>query len=353
MISVQWISFLKLVNLDQSLLFIGSLSNSKIILASLFRQEHILGAIFNTQILSVLTMKKINLNCLFQVFVFLFAFQSVFAQSISPGKKKKSPQGKAKNSFASSAKSEDFVEKMEKGQVNWTDQYIEAEGNSVFDTTRFKIKNQARLMAQRGAIVDAQRNLLEIVNGVLVEGQTTVKDLVVESDEVKSKVSGLLKGAVQVGKTKFEDGVATVRLRIPLYAEGLGQAVDTTEHSAPVPSPPTNPAKVDSLPSEVFLSVSGAYKPRLFPNITDEQNNIIMNLAESFDPTKGKAPQIVRQSQEIFGAIKGKKGKELLEAAQDKLGNLVLTDKSKERVEKWKKAGLLVWGVVKKLILPI
>ncbi len=332
------------------MLFIGLLSNSKIILASLFRQEHILGAIFDTQILSFLIMKKINFNCLFQVFVFFFAFQSVIAQSISPGKKKKSPQGKAKNSFAASAKSEDFVEKMEKGQVNWTDQFIEAEGNSVFDTTRFKIKNQARLMAQRGAIVDAQRNLLEIVNGVLVEGQTTVKDLVVESDEVKSKVSGLLKGAVQVGKTKFEDGVATVRLRIPLYAEGLAQAVDTTAHPAPVPNPP---AKVDSLPSEVFLSVSGAYKPRLFPNITDEQNNIIMNLADSFDPTKGKAPQIVRQSQEIFNALKGKKGKELLEAAQDKLGNLVLTDKSKERVEKWKQAGLLVWGVIKKLILPI
>jgi hypothetical protein len=51
--------------------------------------------------------------------------------------------------------------------------------------------------------------------------------------------------------------------------------------------------------------------------------------------------------------MKGKKGMELLEVAQDQLGNLVLNDKSKARVEKWKKAGLLIWGLVKKLILPI
>jgi hypothetical protein len=44
---------------------------------------------------------------------------------------------------------------------------------------------------------------------------------------------------------------------------------------------------------------------------------------------------------------------ELLEATTDELGNLVLKGKSKERLEKWKKAGLLVWGIVKKLVLPI
>ena len=76
-------------------------------------------------------------------------------------------------------------------------------------------------------------------------------------------------------------------------------------------------------------------------------------MAQSFDPTKGKALSIVKQGSGALEAMKGKKGMELLEVAQDQLGNLVLNDKSKARVEKWKKAGLLIWGLVKKLILPI
>jgi len=274
---------------------------------------------------------------------------------MKPGNKKSTRPASAKSGTVrpSAAKGSDFVQEMEHGKINWTDQYIEAEGSSIMDSSRFKLRNQAKLMAQRGAIVDAQRNLLEIVNGVLVEGQTTVKDLVVESDEVKTKVSGMLKGAVKVGKTTYEDGVATVRLRIPLYADGLAEAVDTTPAPAPVPVDPNVPVVQDSLPKSVMLSVSGTYNPRLFPTLTDSQNKIIWDMAQSFDPTKGKALSIVKQGSGALEAMKGKKGMELLEVAQDQLGNLVLNDKSKARVEKWKKAGLLIWGLVKKLILPI
>lgn len=277
------------------------------------------------------------------------------AQSMKPGTKKSTRPATVKSGAVrpSAAKGSDFVQEMEHGKINWTDQYIEAEGSSIMDSSRFKLKNQAKLMAQRGAIVDAQRNLLEIVNGVLVEGQTTVKDLVVESDEVKTKVSGVLKGAVKVGKTTYEDGVATVRLRIPLYADGLAEAVDTTPAPAPVPVDPNVPVVQDSLPKQVMLSVSGNYNPRLFPTLTDAQNKVIWDMAQSFDPTKGKALSIVKQGSGALDAMKGKKGIELLDVAQDQLGNLVLSEKSKARVEKWKKAGLLIWGLVKKLILPI
>ena len=296
-------------------------------------------------------MKKIFHKTILFATLLIFAFSVANGQTMGPAKRSKKSGGpKKKNIYAGESKS-DFVENSEKGSVNWTDQYIEAEGNSVYDTTRFKIKNQAKLMAQRGALVDAQRNLLEIVNGVLVEGQTTVKDLVVVSDDVKTKVSGMLKGAIQVGKTKFEDGVATVKLRIPLYEDGLAEAVDTT---TPAVAPPVIPGPVtDSLPKNIVMTVNGEYKPRLFPKLTDAQNQTILDMADSFDPSKGKAPKILRQSKEALDAMKGKKGTELLEVTADKLGNLVLNEKSKARVEKWKKAGLIVWSIVKKLILPI
>ncbi len=277
------------------------------------------------------------------------------SQSMQPGNNKTNrPSGPKSGSGNPSSKSvSGFVQEMEHGQINWTDQYIEAEGSSIIDSARFKLKNQARLMAQRGAIVDAQRNLLEIVNGVLVEGQTTVKDLVVESDEVKTKVSGMLKGAIKVGKTQYEDGVAIIRLRIPLYKNGLAEAVDTTPPPPPVVLDPTIPVSQDSMPQNVMLKVSGPYKPRLFPTLTDDQNQVIWDMAKSFDPTKGKALSIVQQGKGTIAGLKGKNGVEVLEVAQDQLGNLVLNEKSKARIEKWKRAGLLVWGLVKKLILPL
>jgi hypothetical protein len=295
-------------------------------------------------------MKTSTARILLGLVFILIAQEFASAQAMKPGKKKgKAP---ARKNMAAANRPQDFVEKTEHGQVNWTDQFVEAEGSSIMDSARFRLKNQARLMAQRGAIVDAQRNLLEIVNGVLVEGQTTVKDLVVESDEVKTKVSGVLKGAVQVGKARVEDGVVYVRLRIPLYADGLAEAVDTTPPT-PAPTDPEVLPGTDSLPAQVIMSVSGNYRPRLFPKLTDEQNNLIWNMADSFDPTKGKAPQLVKQGQQSLENLRGKKGVELLEASTDELGNLVLKGKSKERLEKWKKAGLLVWGIVKKLVLPI
>lgn len=245
-----------------------------------------------------------------------------------------------------------FVQEMKNGAINWTDQYIEAEGSSVVDNERFKNPTQARLMAQRGAVVVAQRNLLEIVNGVLVEGQTTVKDLVVQSDEVSTKVSGMLKGAVQVGKTVYEDGAATVRLRIPLYNDGLGEAVDTTA-KPPMPEPEVIPTPADSVPQNVMLAVNGNYQPRLFPKLSDDQNKMIWDLAQAFDPTNGKAPSLIKKSEQALQALKGKKGTEVLDVVQDQLGNLVLDPKSSAKVEKWKKIGLTIWKVVKTLILPI
>ena len=308
-------------------------------------------SITNKILYELIIMNRHNLTAIITIFILIVGMGAASGQGLRSTKtNRKTPGSKLSPGMNGPLKSSDFVEKMDKGQINWTNQYIEAEGNSVFDTTRFKIKNQAKLMAQRGAMVDAQRNLLEIVNGVLVEGQTTVKDLVVESDEVKTKVSGMLKGAMQVGKTKFEDGIATIRLRIPLYADGLAEAVDTMPFQ---PIPKATETSADSLPANVVLSVSGGYKPRLFPKLTDDQNNIILDMANAFDPSNGKAPTIVKQSLQSLTALKGKKGVELLEAVQDQLGNLVLSEKSRARVEKWKKAGLLVWGLVKKLILPI
>ena len=52
---------------------------------------------------------------------------------------------------------------------------------------------QKELTAKRAAIVVAQRNLAEILNGVRISGQTTVKDAALESDLIRSSVEGMIK----------------------------------------------------------------------------------------------------------------------------------------------------------------
>jgi hypothetical protein len=75
---------------------------------------------------------------------------------------------------------------------------------------------QARLMARRAAISDAQRNLAEQIAGVQVDSETTVQNLQVSSDIVKTRVSALLKGAKVISES-YEDGACHVVMALPLY----------------------------------------------------------------------------------------------------------------------------------------
>lgn len=72
-----------------------------------------------------------------------------------------------------------------------------------------------RLTAIRAAEVIAYRRLAEIINGVYVSGQTTVRDCSLESEVVKTAVSGLIKGARKVHEEwNPADGTAVVFMQV-------------------------------------------------------------------------------------------------------------------------------------------
>lgn len=77
--------------------------------------------------------------------------------------------------------------------------------------------NRGTAMARRGAVMDAQRNLLEIIKGVSVNSESTMEDLYVTSDIVKTRVDGVLKGAQIVEEGQNPDGSYFVKMRVPLY----------------------------------------------------------------------------------------------------------------------------------------
>lgn len=115
---------------------------------------------------------------------------------------------------------------------------------------------QGKFLARRAAVVDAQRNLVETINGVQVDADTTVENLMVSSDIVKTKVSGVLKGAQVIDEKYNDDGSYQVTMRVPIYGANASLAT-AIEEEARANAP--EPAPAPLLPS-VQAAVSAAQK---------------------------------------------------------------------------------------------
>lgn len=240
-----------------------------------------------------------------------------------------------------------FVQKEDNGQVNWTQQFIEAEGEGIIDNERFKNPAQARAMAIRGATVVAQRNLLEIVKGVNVTSETTVEDLITTKDFIVTRIDGVVKGAQMVGQPRVEDGSVKVRLRMPLYAaNGLAPAVyDALPEQPTVTPPPADqqpavdtaaqaPAVAAQTPTNGFaLNMNGKpFDPALFPVIVDEQGKVVLDTKKIYDPSKGQFPQILNASKTVLQSMGAKKGVQVLDVLSAADGKITISNDSKSKV---------------------
>ncbi|MBW7904666.1 MAG: LPP20 family lipoprotein [Phycisphaerae bacterium] len=101
--------------------------------------------------------------------------------------------------------------KLQVNAPDWVTTDIQAEGNGTdpaFDTP------QGRLKAARAAELDAKRKLVEQIKGLSIRSDTFVKDFVTEHDHIATQVNAVLVDATVVS-TRFDDGVATVRVSVP------------------------------------------------------------------------------------------------------------------------------------------
>lgn len=72
---------------------------------------------------------------------------------------------------------------------------------------------QAYALAKRAALADGYRQIAERIKGVHVEGQDSVKNMMLQRSSVRTSVDAMVRGA-NVMDTTFKDGLCEVELEI-------------------------------------------------------------------------------------------------------------------------------------------
>lgn len=231
------------------------------------------------------------------------------------------------------------VERLPSGEINWTDNLVRAVGRGSPPASASST-GAARLMAQRAAKVDALRNLLESVGGVRIDAQTTVTNLMAASDDVKTRVKGMVRGALVVDTKYFPDGTAEVIVEAPIsgiLSETVYDSI-TDFGTAAVPK-----AAVRAANTGLVINAKGmGVKAAMSPKIVDEDGREVYGskfvnkdaairqgiVGYSKDERDAAGSERVRANPVIIKALKtvGARGSEIVISNADSAG---LRDKTK------------------------
>ncbi len=120
------------------------------------------------------------------------------------------------------------------GMVDWTDQSVKSTGIGALNP---KLPPSAqRKNALRAAQLDAMRNMIETLNGVLLTSETTVENAMMSSDIIKTQVEGIVKNFRFTSKPRYmSDGSVEVDMEMlltgkvgdVLYPEQMGGKTPT------------------------------------------------------------------------------------------------------------------------------
>lgn len=121
---------------------------------------------------------------------------------------------------------------------NWNTNVIQVTGMGVAPPNAVSQAHSA-MMARRAAVVDAYRQLAEVVNGVQVDSETTVEQMMLTSDIVKTRISAVIKGAVIVSEGELSGGGYSVTMELPLFGGTGGLAETVIERPTKIEPFPT------------------------------------------------------------------------------------------------------------------
>ncbi len=170
---------------------------------------------------------------------------------------------------------------------------------SVFlDNASAENEAQRRLMAKRAAKVDALRNLTEVIYGLQIDSQTTVRDFVTQSDLIRSGVSAVIQGAQEIDYRELPDGTAEVTMEITLgdvediLGRGIrheNKTVEATGYGAP-----SGEAVKPSQPAHSISSIraKGSGLEPNDPNMSQAERALMAKRAAKLDALRNLAEQV-------------------------------------------------------------
>lgn len=181
----------------------------------------------------------------------------------------------------------------------YTQEYILMNGEGL--PKKGSIGAQRRLTAITSAKVVAQRRLAELLEGVAVVSETTVKDSELASDVIKSAVTGFIKGSqVVVQDWNDREGTALVIIKVGLngpkgfasaiYEKILSEPKIKQELDKPVYSPPADAAPVAVAYDGLVIDASDySFRPALINRIFNSKGEVL------YDPAKISQKVLVEQ----------------------------------------------------------
>ena len=129
---------------------------------------------------------------------------------------------------------------------DWNSNKIQVTGMGVANPALVRSPAHGAMLARRAAVADAYRQMAEVVNGVQVDAETTVEQMMLTSDIVKTRISAVIKGAVIVSEGELSGGGYSVTMELPLFGGNGGLAETVIERPQtiepfPMPAPDYRP----------------------------------------------------------------------------------------------------------------
>lgn len=164
---------------------------------------------------------------------------------------------------------------------------------------------QKRLTAITAAKVVAQRRLAELLEGVAIVSETTVKDSELASDVIKSAVTGFIKGAqvviqdynekeetalviIKVGVTGPKSFAAVMYERI-LTEPKIKKDLEKPAFTPPADVPPPTPAAAGGYDGLIIDATDYSFRPALINRIFNPKGEVL------YDPAKISQKVLVEQ----------------------------------------------------------
>jgi len=148
----------------------------------------------------------------------------------------------------------------ETAMIDWSAGQLRATGLAVAPSN-VESDAQGQVLARRGAILDAQRMLIEVIGGVQLDAETTMLNAMA-NDVVRSRVEGAVQGAV-VQDEQWDGDIFTVTLEVPLEA-------------VTVPPPPP-PAPTAEAPTGLVIDARDfGVTPALRVDVYDDSGQMVL-----------------------------------------------------------------------------